>query len=164
MTLRSPPALPPPIAINQRSKYDLFNFHFKVIMNYFEILNCSTSSNEHQIQTEYRRLARIHHPGSHYFVQVLIFLTDKNGSVEVMRKIVEAYEVLSDENKRESYKNWLVAKELNLASGDWTDELTKNRGQMHFKNEEKLQLKGNTSKQTILTRKQLRAQFRNGKL
>ncbi|CBY43614.1 unnamed protein product, partial [Oikopleura dioica] len=139
-------ALPPPKAINQRSKYDLFNFHFKVIMNYFEILNCSTSSNEHQIQTEYRRLAH------------------KNGSVEVMRKIVEAYEVLSDENKRESYKNWLVAKELNLASGDWTDELTKNRGQMHFKNEEKLQLKGNTSRQTILTRKQLRAQFRNGKL
>jgi len=34
-----------------------------------------------------------------------------------MRKIVEAYEVLSDENKRESYKNWLVAKELNWQVG-----------------------------------------------
>lgn len=81
-----------------------------------------------------------------------------------MRKIVEAYEVLSDEIKRESYKNWLVAKELNLASGDWSDEITKNRGQMHFKNEEKLKLEGNASKKTFLTRKELRTKFRKGKL
>lgn len=81
-----------------------------------------------------------------------------------MRKIVEAYGVLSDERRRESYKNWLVAKELNLASGDWSDEITKNRGQMHFKNEEKLKLEGDASNETFFTRKELRAKFRNGQL
>lgn len=92
------------------------------------------------------------------------FIVDKNGDEDLMRKIVEAYEVLSDERRRETYKNWLVAKELNLTSGGWSDEITKNRGQMHFKNEEKLKLEGNASKKTLLTRKELRAQFRNGQL
>ena len=81
-----------------------------------------------------------------------------------MRNITEAYEVLSDERKRESYKSWLLAKELNLTSAKWSPDLVKNRGQMHFRSEEKLQLKGVNSTKTLMTRKDLRAKFRQGKL
>ena len=82
-----------------------------------------------------------------------------------MRKINEAYGILSDARMRESYKNWLFAKELNLTTEiRWSPELAENRGQMHFRIEEKLELQNSESERKISSRKDLRARFRKGLL
>ncbi len=71
-------------------------------MNYYEILEISRNASEEVIKNAYRALVKKYHP-------------DKNGNSiitdERMRKINEAYEVLSDKEKRAIYDNELLFKE-----------------------------------------------------
>jgi len=61
-------------------------------MNYYEILEVERDATQADIKKAYRRLAKIHHP-------------DKNNgeTMELFKKISEAYTILSDEDKRERY-------------------------------------------------------------
>ena len=61
-------------------------------MNYYEILEVEKTATQEQIKQSYKRLAKIHHP-------------DKGGDKEVFQKIQDAYEVLSDKQKRNEYDN-----------------------------------------------------------
>lgn len=61
-------------------------------MNYYEILGIKYDATQDEIKTAYRTLAKIYHPDN-----------VKTGSEEEMKKITEAYQVLSDIEKRKSY-------------------------------------------------------------
>jgi molecular chaperone DnaJ len=60
--------------------------------NYYEILGLSKEASPEDIKKAYRKLAMEHHP-------------DKGGDDNKFKEIAEAYEVLSDPNKRTQYDN-----------------------------------------------------------
>jgi DnaJ-class molecular chaperone len=64
------------------------------VPNYYDILEVSPSASQDEIKKSFRHLAMKHHP-------------DKNGNSEESRqkfmKIVEAYEILSDDQARRTY-------------------------------------------------------------
>lgn len=71
--------------------------------DYYEILGVSRSATEKEIKTAYRKLARKWHPDLHTG-------KDKEAAEEKIKQINEAYEVLSDKEKRAKYDqlgpNW----------------------------------------------------------
>jgi molecular chaperone DnaJ len=58
--------------------------------NLYDILSVNENATQDEIKKSYRKLAMEHHP-------------DKGGSEEKFKKISDAYETLSDENKRRDY-------------------------------------------------------------
>ena len=61
--------------------------------NYYKILNVSTTATQEEIKNAYRTLAKKYHPDSNPTID----------TTQEFQKITEAYEVLSDVNKRRSY-------------------------------------------------------------
>lgn len=59
-------------------------------MNHYEILGVSSAATQNEIRQAYRRLAQQHHP-------------DKGGDPAVFRAAQQAYEVLSDADRRAAY-------------------------------------------------------------
>ena len=59
-------------------------------MSHYDTLGVSKDSSQDDIKKAYRKLALQHHP-------------DKGGNEEIFKKISEAYDVLSDEDKRRQY-------------------------------------------------------------
>lgn len=60
-------------------------------MNYYEVLGVSSTSSAEEIKQQYRKLAKEHHPDK------------KQGDDSKFKEIAEAYEVLSDDHKRQRY-------------------------------------------------------------
>lgn len=60
--------------------------------NYYEILGVDENAKPDVIKKSYRKLAKEHHP-------------DKGGDENLFKKISQAYDVLSDDNKRAQYDN-----------------------------------------------------------
>jgi curved DNA-binding protein CbpA len=58
--------------------------------SYYEVLGVSRNADDKQIKEAYRTMAKHHHP-------------DVGGDAEVFKKITEAYDVLSNYEKRMSY-------------------------------------------------------------
>ena len=80
--------------------------------NYYEVLNVSTNASLPEIKHSFRSLALRYHP-------------DKNKNSEESRRIfmelVEAYEVLSDENTRRKYDSTNFGANPNfIAQRNWT--------------------------------------------
>ena len=61
--------------------------------NLYEILHTKSNATFEEIRIAYRRLARIYHPD----------INESQESIEIFKKIRHAYEILSDEKKRELY-------------------------------------------------------------
>lgn len=61
--------------------------------NYYDILGIDESASESDIKTAFRKLAMKHHP-------------DKGGDAEQFKKINEAYQVLSDSQKKTQYDSF----------------------------------------------------------
>lgn len=64
--------------------------------DYYEILQVSPNASPEVISAAYRRLARVYHPDT----------SNQPNSVEQMKKINHAYEILSDSVKRREYDRW----------------------------------------------------------
>ena len=62
-------------------------------MNYYEILEVSPNASQEIIKIAYKNLAKKYHPDT----------SNEENASEIMQKINEAYEVLSDPEKREEY-------------------------------------------------------------
>ena len=62
-------------------------------MNYYKILNLEKNCNEKDIKCAYKKLAIRHHP-------------DKGGDSEKFKQISEAYEILSDKDKKFKYDHY----------------------------------------------------------
>lgn len=60
--------------------------------NYYSILEIDKNASDEDIKRSYRKLAREHHP-------------DKGGDKNLFQEIQEAYETLSDPNKKQQYDN-----------------------------------------------------------
>ncbi len=83
--------------------------------DYYEVLGVIRSAGSDEIKSAYRKLAHKYHP-------------DKNGSSndanERFKEIAEAYEVLSDSNKRSAYDRFGHGPEPSFAGGfDFMDDL-----------------------------------------
>ena len=91
---------------------------------FYEILGVSRSSSEKEIKQAYLRLARQYHPD--------VNKNDKSAE-EKFKQINEAYEVLSDQNKRKLYdsygQNWKQAEGMN---GDGFNPFTQNNMGFNF--------------------------------
>lgn len=70
--------------------------------DYYKILGLEKSASPEEIKKAYRKLAQVHHP-------------DKGGSPEQFKKINEAYQVLSDPQKRTQYDRF--GKDFGQAQG-----------------------------------------------
>ena len=66
------------------------------IDSYYEILGVSSNANEREIKSSFRRLARQYHPD----------VNQEPGALEKFQEIAKAYEVLSDDRKREQYNQF----------------------------------------------------------
>lgn len=66
--------------------------------DYYEVLGVSRSADARTIKKAYRKLAVLHHPDKNP--------DDREGAEERFKKVGEAYEVLSDEKKRQTYDNF----------------------------------------------------------
>ena len=66
-------------------------------MNYYEILEVSQSATQEIIKIAYKNLAKKHHPDT----------SNRKNAAKIMQRINEAYEVLSDPEKREEYDKTL---------------------------------------------------------
>ena len=62
--------------------------------NFYEILELTPNATEEEIKTSYRKLARKFHPDVN---------KDSNAG-QMFKDILNAYETLSDENKRKNYE------------------------------------------------------------
>jgi DnaJ family protein A protein 2 len=69
-------------------------------MNYYKILGLNKNASQEDIKKRYRKLALEHHP-------------DKGGDLEKFRQIQEAYEVLSNDNKKQEYDNNYQTRKMN---------------------------------------------------
>ena len=72
--------------------------------NYYEILGVSRTANGDEIKKAYRKLARQYHP-------------DAGGDEEKFKQVNEAYEVLSDDKKRQMYDQFGTANENQIPYG-----------------------------------------------
>ena len=78
--------------------------------DYYEALGLSRNANEHDIKRAYRKMAHEHHP-------------DKGGSSDKFKEINQAYEILSDPQKRQQYDQFGTAYEGAPGGGgyQWSD-------------------------------------------
>ena len=61
-------------------------------MDYYKILNVSKNATNDEIKRQYKKLALKHHP-------------DRGGDSEMFKKVSEAYQILSDPEKKSEYDN-----------------------------------------------------------
>ena len=85
---------------------------FKGFKDYFKILGISRNATEKEIKTAFRKLARKFHPDLHPY--------DEKAESE-FKEINEAYEILSDHEKKKSYEQYLSfwSKKSNEKSKDF---------------------------------------------
>ena len=79
--------------------------------DYYKILDVGKEADEEEIKKAYRKAALKWHPDRHQ--------NEKEIAEKKFKEISEAYEVLSDKNKRQIYDQVLVCK-LTIVWGRWT--------------------------------------------
>lgn len=81
--------------------------------NFYERLGLSREATEEQIKEAYREIARIYHPDSHFFDEILGEVEIDPGlsetDLEKFRLVTEAYNALISAPKRKKYDESLIA-------------------------------------------------------
>ena len=93
---------------------------FNNLKNYYEILGVSTESTSAEIKSAYRKLARKYHPD----------INKSPDAIEKFKDITEAYETLSDSQKREQYnilKGFFKNEQKNTSSQKAEEEYRNNK-------------------------------------
>ena len=75
--------------------------------NYYEILEVDKNASKEIIDKAYKTLAKRYHPD-------LQTQEGKEQKEEMMKKVNEAYDVLSDENKRTAYNQQLASQNVSM--------------------------------------------------
>ncbi len=70
--------------------------------NYYDLLGLSPEASKHEIREAYREIARVFHPDSNFFDEIVEDELDPE-QAEFFKKITEAYHILSDEDRRREY-------------------------------------------------------------
>lgn len=71
--------------------------------NYYELLGLARNATKEQIKEAYREIARVYHPDSHFFDEIVPSAGPTSDEVQVFKQITEAYNTLSNEERRLEY-------------------------------------------------------------
>lgn len=75
--------------------------------DYYELLGVDRNATEEQIKLAYRDIARVYHPDSKYYAEILdVPLTKKDE--EIFKLVTAAYDTLMDAEKRAQYDKTLL--------------------------------------------------------
>jgi len=109
----------------------------------YEVLGVSRSATSSQIKTAYRKLALKHHPDKINIPQGALASRIEQAKTEASRKFAEisaAYEILSDDNKRQRYDHIyrygggpsMIEAEGDLSRNDFVSQIFGKRPQSYF--------------------------------
>ena len=77
--------------------------------NYYELLGVERAATKEQIRDAYKELARIYHPDSHYYDEILEGTGLTQGESDTFKLITLAYNTLSNEKTRKEYDDAIPA-------------------------------------------------------
>ena len=86
--------------------------------DYYEVLGVAKGASEAEIKSAYRKLAIKYHPDKHVDDSV----ADKKAAEEKFKEAAEAYEVLSDKDKRARYDQFGFAGVGGAAGGGFSGQ------------------------------------------
>ena len=89
------------------------NNHGKHAFDYYALLGVPVYASLDEIKSTYRKLVKRHHPDVYRFDD----LATRKKAELLMRQINEAYTVLSDSNKRQSYDDEYITSHIRPYSG-----------------------------------------------
>ena len=87
--------------------------------NYYEILNISKNANKTEIKKAYKKLVKKYHPD--------LYNGDKNFAEQKIKQINEAYDILSDSEKKLEYDNYLNNNSYNYNPIQSSEQKNKNQ-------------------------------------
>ena len=108
---------------------------------HYDLLGVQRTATKEEIREAYKELARIYHPDSHFFDEIVPDAGPSSSQVDVFKEITDAYNTLNNETKRAEYDQSLP-KDLPEWEGEeneiWYTEHRVNRSTNQY--EEKSQL------------------------
>ena len=71
--------------------------------NFYQLLGVEKTATKEQIRDAYKELARVYHPDSRFYDEILESVSLPQGETETFKIITEAYNTLSNESARAEY-------------------------------------------------------------
>lgn len=87
------------------------------IRNFYQLLGVEKTATKEQIREAYKELARVYHPDSRFYDEILESVSLPQGETETFKLITEAYNTLSNESARAEYD-----KSIPGELPDWDDD------------------------------------------
>ena len=85
------------VIINLKRIYIYIYLYLYIMTNYYDILNVNKNATKEEIKNAYKKLAMKYHPDKN--------INNKKEAEKKFKEVAEAYEVLSDNQKKNEYDN-----------------------------------------------------------